>query len=462
MSFLHKIDFLSTSPENYIFNDKKNKTSCGGILFLLIIISTLLYAIDSSFNFFLNEKYDIESYIIQRVPYQEEVNKLNNDPKYNPRMNFAVGLYNYQGRRSLSNNFQIYDLKNKEFIKRNTVYNGTANNISFMLIYLCKNKSCNIDEIDQEKFYYRFRFAYPGCKVNHENKENPLEPENTYMDVPFYYDNPKITTLNWEVVKYSDRRTFSQLWNKIKGLNEEYIRGFFQSYDDILMNLKETVIYDSQLGYYKFLGYIITKNSHMVRLEYKRKFISFFDIISNIGSLFLTAFSFIRFIFSYHTYNFNNYEIMKKILLKEYKKDNNIKIFDNKNINNEKEKNIEKILSKNNDIKNSDDKSINNDNEILLVKNDENEFPKVCCLSYILNSIYCKCCKCTNCCLNSQTFLEKCNEIILKYLSVDYILYNQFMLENLFDDYVWNNPKLAEIDNNDSIKDLKNFITKKN
>ena len=150
---------------------------------------------------------------------------------------------------------------------------------------------------------------------------------------------------------------------------------------------------------------------------------------------------------------------MKKILLKEYKKDNNIKIFDNKNINNEKEKNIEKILSKNNDIKNSDDKSINNDNEILLVKNDENEFPKVCCLSYILNSIYCKCCKCTNCCLNSQTFLEKCNEIILKYLSVDYILYNQFMLENLFDDYVWNNPKLAEIDNNDSIKDLKNFIT---
>ena len=154
MSFLHKIDFLSTSPENYIFNDKKNKTSCGGILFLLIIIATLLYAIDSSFNFFLNEKYDIESYIIQRVPYQEEVNQLNNDPKYNPRMNFAVGLYIYQGRRSLSNNFQIYDLKNKEFIKRNTVYNGTANNISFMLIYLCKNKSCNIDEIDQEKFYY--------------------------------------------------------------------------------------------------------------------------------------------------------------------------------------------------------------------------------------------------------------------------------------------------------------------
>ena len=96
---------------------------------------------------------------------------------------------------------------------------------------------------------------------------------------------------------------------------------------------------------------------------------------------------------------------------------------------------------------------IDNDNNENLLFNQNSS--KLCCLSYILNSAYCDCCK-RKCYINSQNFIKKCNEIISKYLSVDYILYNQIKLENLFNDYIWNNKKLAEIDNNDSIKNFKN------
>ena len=41
------------------------------------------------------------------------------------------------------------------------------------------------------------------------------------------------------------------------------------------------------------------------------------------------------------------------------------------------------------------------------------------------------------------------------YLSVESILYNQIMLENLFKDYNWNNQELNNIDNNEFIIKLK-------
>ena len=44
------------------------------------------------------------------------------------------------------------------------------------------------------------------------------------------------------------------------------------------------------------------------------------------------------------------------------------------------------------------------------------------------------------------------------FLSVESILYNQIMLENLFKDYNWNNQELNNIDNNEFIIKLKKMI----
>lgn len=57
-----------------------------------------------------------------------------------------------------------------------------------------------------------------------------------------------------------------------------------------------------------------------------------------------------------------------------------------------------------------------------------------------------------------QEIIDKCNEIILKYYSVENILYNQLMLEILLKDYKWNDPELNKLDNNKLILQLKNQV----
>ena len=49
------------------------------------------------------------------------------------------------------------------------------------------------------------------------------------------------------------------------------------------------------------------------------------------------------------------------------------------------------------------------------------------------------------------------NNIISKYYSIDYIVYNQLKLENLFKDYKWNEPGLNSIENNKMISELESI-----
>ena len=51
-----------------------------------------------------------------------------------------------------------------------------------------------------------------------------------------------------------------------------------------------------------------------------------------------------------------------------------------------------------------------------------------------------------------------CNNILAKYFSIENLVYNQFMLENLLKDYKWNNPDLNSINNIELIYKLKQMI----
>ena len=46
----------------------------------------------------------------------------------------------------------------------------------------------------------------------------------------------------------------------------------------------------------------------------------------------------------------------------------------------------------------------------------------------------------------------------MRYLSLDSILYNQIMIENLFRDYKWNNSLLNNVKNSEIILKLKTLI----
>ena len=110
---------------------------------------------------------------------------------------------------------------------------------------------------------------------------------------------------------------------------------------------------------------------------------------------------------------------------------------------------IEKNIIK--DDYNSKDNLIENDNENQFAqsKDDSLELPRLHFFDYIFNNLYCskKCC----CDYKKQILITESNNIVYKYFSVENLLYNQIMLENMLKDYKWNNPRLKSIKNNDLI-----------
>ena len=107
-------------------------------------------------------------------------------------------------------------------------------------------------------------------------------------------------------------------------------------------------------------------------------------------------------------------------------------------------------MSENNEL-NAQDYDLNNDiddadEESSIVLN------KLPFYEFYLNNIYSKFCWK----MKNQEIINKTNEIIHKYLSIDTLLYNQIKLDNLFKDYKWNNPLLNSIKNNEMIMKLKN------
>ena len=58
-----------------------------------------------------------------------------------------------------------------------------------------------------------------------------------------------------------------------------------------------------------------------------------------------------------------------------------------------------------------------------------------------------------------EKLISLCNDILYNYMSIDSILYNQIILENLFKDYEWKNPYLNRIESNELINKF-NYIIK--
>ena len=194
------------------------------------------------------------------------------------------------------------------------------------------------------------------------------------------------------------------------------------------------------------------RNLHSSYIQFKRKRKTLLDLVAKITSLFQTLYFGFRFAFKYYSKNFNNYKIIEKVLDMNNKNFREIElnnilyepINNNKNPTNNKNNNLiinDDIIDCNNNIEIDD-----------LLK--EKVFPKLSFMHFFCNNLYYN--KCNK--FRSQEFLHICNKILLKYISIDSILYNQMRLENLFKDYNWNNPILNNIEKNELIDKLKTFI----
>ena len=97
-------------------------------------------------------------------------------------------------------------------------------------------------------------------------------------------------------------------------------------------------------------------------------------------------------------------------------------------------------------------------NEVDNFDEDENDkiitkLPKLRFYEFFFNRIYSKKC----CFIKRQKIIDSCALVLYKYFSVESILYNQILFENLIKDYHWNNPKLKSIQKNDLIIELKKY-----
>ena len=471
---LNTIDLLSKAPDNFIFNNKSNKSIFGGFLTLIFFIITLIIFAFYLINFITEQTYSLEYVFYENVTLDNtEMEKRAESERYNPYFDFNFDLLNEYMNESLPDEYILLNDTDYEIIPRKTFLHKRVSDICFYVMYLCKDddEECKIPE-----YFMLFQGAFNGFVLDHQNETSPLYQmdisENRNMTIleGFNTEYPMAIQFIWKAIKYKKEAGISKLWNTLNGISEEdqkiigltgdkslsfydYNKSGIQEIGGIRMRLIAEILFEMDFIHYD---------------EYNRTKKSFLDLISKVFSLSLAVFKCLSiFLKFFYTRNFDNYKIVENILydLKPPKKIKHKKI-ELTNV----ENNIESLLP-NNDSENkisinNEEENVSNENQMKdnnnYGKNIANEnytsnrkLPKLRFLDFIFNNVYkCKCCK-----NNKQEIISKCNELIKKYYSIDSIIYYQLKLENLLKDYNWNNPDLIKLDRNELIIQLNNLIS---
>ena len=442
---MNNLDFLSGPPNIFIFKKKSNKTTFGGFLFLIYIIIMLLISLIYVIDYIFNDKY-----IIEYSSYLNATNKeLSNPFSYmdnNSNINSEVPLLNFSLNIlkineiypiNLSERFIILDAFDYTELKRNTFYQKNISRFGFMIMYICENQDCNLNEDDFNKFDYYIEIKYNGFELRHQ-EDIPLRNDDniTFKDFYFFsFTHSIIQLLNWEIVKYKEEKGISRIFDQLFEKKNEYIGGYISPGEVSYIN--HPIFSNIIAGKHsRILGEFLMSNTQRQYIEYKRRKISILDVLAKIGALFTTFYSCFTFVFKYYSSNFDNYKIIQNIVKQKLNPTKNEKTI----------KNIELNLISNNS---NDNLNINDDNKTSpiivnendLIINDEDaddiekekkiKFQKLTIAHFFLNYIYCK--NCSKFRGNDfQEIINICNDIISNYLSVESLLYNQILLENLF------------------------------
>ena len=189
--------------------------------------------------------------------------------------------------------------------------------------------------------------------------------------------------------------------------------------------------------------------NHLQHDKYTRSSISFLDVLANISSLSSTVLGLISLVYGFlYSQNCDNYNIVESILTKKIQ----IKI------NNKDDKTKIKIELKNN-INESDTLSekivkINEKNIFNEDKNntkDSMSLPFMRFYDFLIHELYFKFFSHSK----KQALIDSCNDIVAKYTTIENLIYNQIRLENLLNDYIWNNQQHEYEEKNGFIQELK-------
>jgi hypothetical protein len=417
-------------------------------------------------NYYINDKYIISYSLYQEKKDWKEINEKNRDPNYNPTLTFVFDVKDFY-ESSLSENFILLDINNERLINRNGSYNYNVSNMTIIVLYNCSDQNCHIREEDSSLYnninptlYFTFWRKYYKYDLQDDDEPSKLSNDFSYFLIGFNPDIPQGNEYFWQVTKIVEEK---EMFDKLMGNKKESFGGNY--YKSTCATMKTTIFngsdfeffHDERLksGYYKFLYLFNSINQFDDYIEYKRKKVSIIDLIANVCSLALAIYNGFKLGFSIlYSSSFDNYKIIDRIL-------------------STKDISMAKISKKNEDtkppllteLKEIDEENANEyenekkDKLIEAKKVEENKqsiLPKYHFFDFICNLF--SCCFKNN---NAQKCISACNEIREKYYSIENILYNQFMMENLLKDYKWNNPDLKFIKNIQLIDRL-NYIINDN
>ena len=452
---LNALDFLSSSPPNFIFNRRSNQTNFGGVLsiiYLLVFITITGFYLLSYFN---EDNYYIQ-YLFQEksLTTEEEINRYKSD-RYDPPFNICASLY-INAEKEVADRFEIRRYNNILFSQVNTsiCHNIKIPDLNWMIVYDCLNENISECKIEQNPMLIRsstikLYMYFNGFVLDHQNKSAPLYRMNGNqvshsLISSFDLYNPSRRVHTWMNIRYKEEKGYFSMFQNEE--DNDYIGLTMKTFDysemsglngDKKIFISAYDVKSRSFHNYKVLGRIVFEADFHHYDEYKRTPKSFWDTVANICSLSMTILNGLSYtLLNYFSNNFNNYKIMEKIL------------YDNENKDNKNKKNNVNIDGQIDDINKKDENLIDNKNEDnnLLIINDENDkvitdkdfildndkFPELNFFDFLFNGLYDgKCC----CKLNKKELIQKCNEIISKYYSIENIIYNQIKLENLIKDY---------------------------
>ena len=485
------LDFLSTSPNFYIFQENRYKTNFGGVLFFLYLLIMLIISLAYILDFAFNPKYEIETSTIF----------INSNEKANPPPDPEIDL------EIILEHYEFKDFSKSIFINDYAInyYYGTYNR-SRQLIFHIKQKASLLKEL---KLFYATNISTDDAdifdlerpkigSIEMTTKEIiidhygpiPLKSAETYnYDSEIYIfpgKNYFLCEFKWVSILYTEKQGISRLFNNIFNIKPNYTTGYLDdkaSYTNIYYNqsyLHQVCYHENFSEHCPLIGKFA--KIEPVYVDYKRKEISFTDILAKIGALFSTFNFFFSFINKFYSLNFDNYKIIQNIFGNDHSNityipiNKELKIMKPNQYESNNYEGVENpliIRSNENENENNNQSSghniINEDsstdenledinNEEVDIEGVNNEYklnlPKLSFFDFLFANMYCICCVKNK----KQEIIKECNEIITKISSIDKIMVNMIILENIIMDYKWNNPELKIFKNNDLLKKLNKLI----
>ena len=435
------LDFLSSSPNNFIFKETANKTTCGVICSLLYIIGLIAFSVYCFVKYYKQDRYFVE-YSHYLHDFNHQISDLNKSISFIYEIKY---LDNNDKWLLAPNNFFLLDDFTLKEIPRNVSLSKNISYFKFLVVYNCSDGKCEIEE------YFKNRTIAVELIFQTEvlsfQKEDPIVPVQ-------FYDKLKMTT-------YDSREFIYNL--------EEIIctdKGFFGDKNKSIINIKyreqnlnpiNKAVPSKENDVYRIFGNIYFLINKYNWSHYKRTEKSILETFSYICSIGLVGLNIVtKMIFLFYSRFFDNYKIVQHLLFgNDTLIRRNIEI--SKKLTNKKQEPLNINLS---NSENVDENGIDYENKSQPEENvgqpDLNFPEKLSCCSFVFNCFYCGCCQKYK--KKNQILISKCGDIISEYYSVEKIIYNQLLMENLIEDYKWNNIKLKNIRENKSIISLINSI----